>query len=53
MDRPEGKWPIERRRHRWEDNVKMAFQEVGWGAWTGLIWCRNMNVNAVMNLWVP
>jgi hypothetical protein len=22
----------------WEDNIKMDLQEVGWGAWTGLIW---------------
>jgi hypothetical protein len=26
--------------HRWEDNTKMYLQEVGWGAWTGLIWLR-------------
>jgi len=27
-----------RLRHRWEDNINMDFQEVGWeGAWTGLI----------------
>jgi len=25
---------------RWEDNIKMDHQEVGWGAWTGLIWLR-------------
>jgi hypothetical protein len=25
---------------RWEDNIKMDLQEVGWGAWTGLIWLR-------------
>jgi hypothetical protein len=27
-------------RHRWEDNIKMDLQEVGWGAWTALIWLR-------------
>jgi hypothetical protein len=26
--------------HRWEDNIKVDLQEVGWGAWTGLIWLR-------------
>jgi hypothetical protein len=26
--------------HRWEDNIKIDLQEVGWGAWTGLIWLR-------------
>jgi hypothetical protein len=35
-----GKRPLERPRHRWEDNIKMYLKEVGWGAWTGLIWLR-------------
>jgi hypothetical protein len=38
--RPEGRRPLGRPRHRWEDNIKMDLQEVGWGAWTGLIWLR-------------
>jgi hypothetical protein len=26
---------------RWEDNIKLDLQEVGWGgAWSGLIWLR-------------
>jgi hypothetical protein len=30
-----------RPKHRWEDNIKMDLQEVGWGgAWTGLTWLR-------------
>jgi hypothetical protein len=29
-----------RPRRRWEDNIKMDVQEVGCGAWTGLIWLR-------------
>jgi len=28
--RPEGKSPFGRPRHRWEDNIKMYFQELGW-----------------------
>jgi hypothetical protein len=28
---PEGKRPLGRPRHRWEDNVKMNLQEMGWG----------------------
>jgi hypothetical protein len=36
----EGKKPLGRPRHRWEDNIKMDLQEVGWGNWTGLIWRR-------------
>ena len=37
---PEGKRPLGRPRHRWEDNIKMDLQEVGWGTWTALIWLR-------------
>jgi hypothetical protein len=36
----EEKRPLERPRHRWEDNIKMDLQEVQWGAWTGLLWLR-------------
>jgi hypothetical protein len=32
MLRPERKRPLGRPRRRWEDNVKMDFQEVGWEA---------------------
>jgi len=28
--RPEGKRPLKRPRHRWEDNIVMGFKEVGW-----------------------
>jgi hypothetical protein len=28
--KPEGKRPLGRPRHKWEDNIKMDFQEVGW-----------------------
>ena len=37
---PEGKRPLERPRLRWEDNIMVNLQEVGWGAWTGLIRLR-------------
>jgi transposase InsO family protein len=33
--RPEEKRPLERPRRRWEDNIKMAVQEVGCG---GMDW---------------
>jgi hypothetical protein len=38
---PLGKRPLGRPRHRWEDNIKMDLQEVGWGLWAGLIWLRD------------
>jgi len=31
VGKPEGKRPLGRRRHRWEDNIKMHLQEVGCG----------------------
>jgi hypothetical protein len=38
--RPEERRPLGRHRRRWEDNITMDLQEVGWRAWTGLIWLR-------------
>jgi hypothetical protein len=38
VGKPEGKRPLGRPRFRWEDNIKMDLQEVGWGAWTGSSW---------------
>jgi hypothetical protein len=35
-----GRRPLGRPRRRWEDNITMELQDVGWGAWTGLIWLR-------------
>jgi hypothetical protein len=32
--------PLGRTRRRWEDNIKMDLQEVGWGAWAEFIWLR-------------
>jgi hypothetical protein len=40
VGKPEGRRPLGRPRHRWEDNIKMDLREVGWGAWTGSIWLR-------------
>ena len=40
VGKPEGKSPLGRPRRRWEDNIKMDLQEVGCGAWTGLIRLR-------------
>jgi hypothetical protein len=31
VGRPKGRRPLERPRHRWEDNIKTDLQEVGWG----------------------
>ena len=31
VGKPEGKRPLGRPRRRWEDDIKMDLQEVGWG----------------------
>jgi len=38
--KPEGKSPLGRPRHIWEDNIKLDIQEVGCGARTGSICFR-------------
>jgi hypothetical protein len=40
MRKREGKRPFGKPRHRWENNIKKDLQEVGWEAWTALIWIR-------------
>jgi hypothetical protein len=32
MGKPEGKRPLERPRHRWEDGIRMDLGEIGWGS---------------------
>jgi len=59
VGKPGGMRPLGRpRRHRWEVNIKMDFQEVGCGVmnWIELAQDRDRwqtLVNVVMNLWVP
>jgi hypothetical protein len=56
--RPEGRQPLGGPRRRWEDNIKMDLQDVGW---VGMNWIERAQdtdrwralVNAVMNLRVP
>jgi len=40
VGKPEEKSPLERPRHRWEDNIKTDLQKVRWGTQNGLIWLR-------------
>jgi hypothetical protein len=32
VGKPEGKRPLRRLRHRWEDNIEMDLREIGWGS---------------------
>jgi hypothetical protein len=54
VGRPEGRRPLGRHRRRWEDNIKMDLQHVGWGMdWIELAQDRDRwraLANAVMNL---
>jgi hypothetical protein len=58
VGRPEGKRPLGRPRHRWEDNIKMDLREIGMDRanWIRLAQDRvqwRTSVNTVMNLRVP
>ena len=58
VGKPEGKSPLGRPRSRWEDNIKMDLQEVGWGCgdWIELAQDRDMwraPVRRGMNFRVP
>jgi hypothetical protein len=55
MGKPEGKRPLGRTRHRWEDGIRMDLREIGWGSvdWIQLDQDRDRwraLVNTVMNL---
>jgi hypothetical protein len=58
VGKPEGKRPLGRPRHRWDDNINMDLQEVRCGGmdWFDLAHDRDRwraHVNAVMNLRAP
>ena len=55
--KPTGKRPLRRPRHRWENNIRMDFKEIGINTrnWVGLAQDRDywkVLVNAALNLWV-
>jgi hypothetical protein len=57
VGRPEGRRPLGKPRCRWDDNIKMELQEVGWSMdWIELAQDRDrwrVLLNAVVNLGVP
>jgi hypothetical protein len=58
VGKPDGKRPLGRPRRRWEDNIKMDLNAIGWG---GMDWIDRVQdrdqwravVNTVMDLGVP
>jgi hypothetical protein len=58
VGKPEGKRPLGRPRHRWEDNIRIDLQELGCG---GMDWIDLTQggerwpalVNAIMSIQVP
>jgi hypothetical protein len=58
VGRPEGRRPLGRPRHRWEDNIKRDLREIGFGDVDWIHWGQDRDrwwalVNTVMNLRVP
>jgi hypothetical protein len=58
VEKPDGERPLGKRRHRWEENIKMGLQEVGFGGmdWIELAQDRDRwrtLVNAILNIRVP
>ena len=58
VGRPDGKRPLGRPIHRWEDNIKMDLQKTGMGSMDSIVLAQDRDrwravVNAVMNFRVP
>jgi hypothetical protein len=43
VEKPGGKRPLVRPRPRWEDNIKMDLQEVGWGGMDWIYLAQDMD----------
>ena len=58
MGKPDKNISLGRPRYRWDNNIKMSLQEVGWESRNVLLWLRIRDrwqalVNVAMNLRVP
>jgi hypothetical protein len=58
VGRPEGRRPLGRPRHRWEDTIKIDLREIGFWDVDWIHWAQDRDrwralVNTVMNLRVP
>jgi hypothetical protein len=57
VGKPEGKRPLGRQRHRWEENIKMDLQEIGGGCEDRMVLAHDRDrwralVGTVRNVWV-
>jgi hypothetical protein len=48
VGKPEGKRPLERPRHRWEDGIKMNIRQIVWEVWSGFSWLRIGTVGGLL-----
>jgi hypothetical protein len=48
VGKPEGKGPLERPRHRWEEGIKMDLREIGWGVWSGFTWLGTGTIGGLL-----
>jgi hypothetical protein len=58
VEKPEGKRPLGRPRHRWVGNIKINVRDIGWGDMDWIDLAQNRDqwralVNTFMNLRVP
>jgi hypothetical protein len=58
VEKPEGKRPLRRPRHKWENNIKTDRQDVGCGGMDCIDLVQDRDrwqalVKVVMNFWVP
>jgi hypothetical protein len=58
VGRSEGRRPLGRSMHRWQDNIKMDLQEEGWGGMDWIELAQDTDrwqalANVVRKLWVP
>ena len=51
MGKPEGKRPLKRPRHRWEDNIKDRSSGSGMWVWTRSSWLRIGTGGGHLRMW--
>jgi hypothetical protein len=48
----EGKRPLRRPRHGWENNIRMNVRDMGGMMWTGHTWLGIGTSGGLLNLWI-